>query len=99
MFDEKNRVLENHQDRKTLLSRWPLALAQLALVTLLASGPAWATDPIDVDPDPDGAPSSMTVLYVDESESIDVGSLAPGHYQVVVLGENGPEEIYELEVQ
>ena len=63
---------------------------------LLVGGPAWATDPMDVDPDPDGAP---TLLYVEESESVDAGSLPPGHYVVIVRIDDAPDETYELWVQ
>lgn len=95
MFKSKKNVAEPCVDNKTTLFRRSLALLQIGMVAMLMQSPVWATDPIDVDPDPDFASNPVTIT-IDASDQLDIDSLAPGHYLIVVIADDGSEHSFEV---
>ena len=69
-----------------------LSLLIAGLLALLLQSPIYATDPIDVDPDPD-APVTIVVQSLEE---VDTDSLPPGDYVIIVVAEDGSRETYEI---
>lgn len=74
----------------------------LGVMALLLQSPAFATDPIDADPDPDFFTSTTTTttttIVVDSLDQVDLQGLAPGHYLIVVMGSSGVELTFEFVV-
>ena len=68
----------------------------LVFMALALSSPLLATDPIDVDPDPDYGP--ITQIVVESMEQVDLETLSPGVYWIVVVHGDGPNETYEIVV-
>ncbi len=69
------------------------SMLKIGLVALLIQSPIYATDPIDVDPDPD----STTTIVVQASEEEDTTeSLPPGRYMIIVVAEDGSTEAREI---
>ena len=99
MFNHKTSVSARQLNNARFVSA--LAIIKICLVVLLVQAPAFATDPIDVDPNPDPptGSSATTILYVDASEKIDVDSLAPGHYVIIVTHDDNSQSQYEIWVQ
>ena len=95
MFENQESVSDRPCIREGLRCRWIRVLLRSCLLVLLISGPVHGTDPIDVDPDPDGMPVSVT-LHVRDLDSIDWNSLPAGHYVIVVEVDGGPDEIHEI---
>ena len=98
MFETKKNVSgqfvgNNVENNTEKLGRGRSWLA-VALLALLFQSPVWATEPIAVDPDPDF--TSTTTIYVDASEKLDIASLAPGHYVIVVVAEDGSQQSFEI---
>lgn len=95
MFEIQKNTSEpffgNHSKYSARARKW----LGIGLLALLFQNPIWATDPIAVDPDPDFT-STSTTIYVDASEPLDVASLAPGHYVIVVIAEDGVEQSFEV---
>lgn len=75
-------------------SLFTLIVVVLCLVALVQT-PAFATDPIDVDPNPDHGQN----LYVGDLEQVDVDSLPPGRYVIIVTSENTSQRRYEIWVR
>ena len=96
MFINKTSVSACQQKNARFTSA--LTIVKICLVALLVQAPAFATDPIDVDPNPDppSSSSSMVTLYATDAEPVDVDSLLPGHYLIIVTHSDGSQSQYEI---
>lgn len=65
------------------------------LTLLLIPSTAYGTEPIDLDPDPDFT-SPMVTIVVQHAADLDIGSLPPGHYLIIVIDEEGRRYSYEI---
>jgi hypothetical protein len=78
--------------KKTFLKKlWTVCL----LAALMLAGPVLATDPEEVDPDPD---FRSTILVVTDLTQVSPQELAPGRYLIRVITADGSETIHELVV-
>ncbi len=69
------------------------SLLMIGLVALLIQSPIYATDPMDVDPDPD----LTTTIIVQAAEEQDTAeSLPPGHYRIIVVAKDGSTKTREI---
>ena len=71
------------------------SICTIFFVAFLFVWPAHATDPVDVDPDPD-TQTVTTPIVVEDLSQVDPLTMPPGHYVILVVVEDGPDEIYEL---
>ena len=95
MFHKNGMVFSGRTSELSGRRTSTFLLLALCFLALLFPGAAFATDPIDLDPDPDLAAPATTIV-VDDLESVDVGSLPPGRYILIVLGEDGSTQTYEI---
>lgn len=95
MFEKKENTCQGSRVNvpKRLASAW--IVLHLCLLALLAPGWALATEPIDLDPDPDANVTSMTIL-VDDLDDLDIEALPPGHYIIIVLSPDGSSYTFEV---
>ncbi len=78
-----------------------LFLIALIFTVCLATTPAFAADPEEADPDPDGfaaGGSGPTVLVLSDLSELDTARLEPGHYIIRITGEDGTRAVYEIVV-
>ncbi len=97
MSNSQENACEYRFGNKSPRFRPARAFFRIGLVALLVQSPVFATDPIDVDPDPDFASTAKTI-FVDSSDGLDMESLAPGYYLIVVVGDDGSERSFEVRV-
>ena len=99
MFNSKISVSARQKNNARFVSA--LAIIKICLIALLVQAPAFATDPVDVDPNPDPPTSSglTTPIYVDESERVDTEGLAPGRYLIIVTHDDNSQSQYEIWVR
>ena len=97
MFEKSEMLSEDRTDNRTFRVAPARAALALALLAILVQGPTFATDPIDVDPDPDFT-QGTTMIVVDSTDDLDLGSLPAGHYVIVVVAEDGSQSTFEIEV-
>lgn len=93
---QSNQVICGESRPSSFVRKTRRALLGLGLAALLVQGPAFATDPIDLDPDPDFAASATTTIVVDSPSEVDIQSLPPGRYLIVVVGEAGKTQTFEI---
>ena len=67
-------------------------MLKIGLLALLIQSPLYATEPIDVDPDPD----STTIVVQASEEEDTTRSLPPGRYMIIVVAEDGSTEAREI---
>ena len=97
MFKTKEMFFAARKNHKSgrLVSR--LLALQICLLVFLAPGSVFATEPVDLDPDPD-LTSSTTTIIVNSLDEVDVDSLEPGTYVIIVIHEDGSQDTYTIRV-
>ena len=97
MFYNKEILSETTSEKSfyNALDRFPRfkSILKVGLLALLFQSPIYATDPIDVDPDPD---HSTTIIVEASAEEETTASLPPGQYTVIVVDEDGSTETREI---
>lgn len=97
MFDKSEMVSESGFVNTSYKSFGRFArlrsMLKIGLVALLVQSPIYATDPIEVDPDPD----ITTTIVVEDSAEVNPESLPPGRYMIIVVDEDGSREAYEIQ--
>ncbi|MEM7584189.1 MAG: hypothetical protein AAF560_12450 [Acidobacteriota bacterium] len=97
MFDLRELSSETLTSRNSHTLRSAFATLAICVVALLAQGPAFATDPLEADPDPDyGSFTTTITIFVASLDEVDIASLAPGRYLIVVVDPNGPDQTVEI---
>ena len=106
MSEKKKNASEKYFNRQFRRAEIVRGLFKIALLGLLFQSPLHATDPTEIDPDPDYLSSSTsvsepTILIVPSLDSLDIDGLRPGHYVIIVVGENenGAGRRFEIYIQ
>lgn len=92
------------RNRQSRRATFGLGILKVACLTFLVQSPLFATDPTEIDPDPDYASfstesSKATTLVVFDLDSLDIAGLPPGRYLVVVIDENQGVRRFEIHVR
>ena len=101
MFKTKEMFFAARKNHKSGRLVSILLALQICLMVLLVPGSVFATEPVDLDPDPDTPPpTNGSAVFVHEEEEQDLKrSLPPGHYVITVLEEDGGHRTYEIRIR
>ena len=97
MFKTKEMFFAAQKNHKSGRLVSILLALQICLMVLLVPGSVFATEPVDLDPDPD-LTSSITTIIVNSLDEVDVDSLEPGTYVIIVIHEDGSQDTYTIRV-
>ena len=95
----KKHEIKGFYGRSTTYSAAALGLRAFCLGCLLSLAsvmPSSATDPVDVDPDPDTLASPAEEIVVDDISQLEPRHLPAGRYWVRVRVKDGADIVFEL---